>query len=54
MSSRKFCIYIKDEEIYKLISKTQNKSAYVERAIRFYLDNKEIMPKLVEALSRNV
>lgn len=54
MESRRFCVYIKDEEIYKLISKTPNRSAYIERALRFYIENKDVLPKVLEALAKNI
>ena len=48
----RFCVYIKDEEIEPLIKSKKNKSEYVERAIRFYEDNKDIVNKLAECLTK--
>lgn len=47
---KKFCIYIKDESILATFSLQKNKSEYVERAIRFYEENKDIVAKLADAL----
>lgn len=46
----RFAIYIKDKEICKIVRSQRNKSEYVERAIRFYIDNKDIVSKLANAL----
>lgn len=49
----KFCIYIKDVEILKLVNQQKNKSEYVERAIRFYEDNKDALVRIANALEKN-
>lgn len=46
----RFCIYIKDKEILALLSNQNNKSEYVERAIRFYEENKDALSKLANVL----
>lgn len=46
----KFCIYIKDEEVLKLVNEQKNKSEYVERAIRFYEQNKDIIERIAKTL----
>lgn len=50
MGSSKFCLYVKDETLAYIMRNEKNKSAYVERAIRFYEDNKDIIPKLAKTL----
>lgn len=48
--SYRFCLYIKDEELLPIIQAKKNRSEYVERAIRFYEDNKDIISKLADCL----
>ena len=48
--SYRFCVYIKDDTILSLIQSQKNKSEYVERAIRFYEENKNIVARLADAL----
>ena len=52
--SQKFCIYIKDAEIVKIVSSQKNKSEYVERAIRFYEENKNVVVRLLDALEKRI
>lgn len=51
MNSR-FSIYIKDEKISEVMNSQRNKSEYVERAIRFYEDNKDALNKLANVLNK--
>lgn len=48
--NNRFCIYIKDKEILEIIDKEINKSEYVERAIRFYEQNKDIVERLANII----
>lgn len=48
--NNRFCVYIKDDAIMSLIQSKKNKSEYVERAIRFYEENKNIVARLADAL----
>lgn len=46
----RFVVYIKDENIRELLYNRKNRSEYVERAIRFYEDNKDVVSKLANIL----
>ena len=48
--SYRFCVYIKDENVLRIIKSQKNKSEYVERAICFYEENKNIVARLADAL----
>lgn len=48
----RFAIYIKDKEINAELRRQANKSEYVERAIRFYLNNHDALSKLAKLLTR--
>lgn len=41
--SERYCIYIKDEDVIRKINATKNRSEYVERAVRFYMENKDVI-----------
>lgn len=53
MTNPRVCLYIKDEEILSHIRKNRNHSEYVERAVRFYEENKDILKKISDALLLN-
>lgn len=46
----RFVIYIKDHDIRNMLHTKQNRSEYVERAIRFYEENKDVVSKLANIL----
>ena len=43
-------IYVRDKQIYELITSQDNKSGYVEKAIRFYEENKNLVERLANIL----
>lgn len=45
-------LYIKDEEIRNFIRSKKNRSDYVTKAIRFYLDNKDFLARIATALEK--
>ena len=49
----RFVIYIKDENLRSMLYNKKNRSEYVERAIRFYEDNKDVVSKLANILLSN-
>lgn len=51
--NRRFAIYIKDDEICKLLNERRNRSEYIERAVRFYIENKDIIPQLLTAIKES-
>lgn len=48
--SVKFCIYIKDDDLLQIVQSQKNKSDYVQRTIRFYEENKDIVKRLANVL----
>lgn len=46
----RFVIYVKDYELRKMLHDQKNRSEYVERAIRFYEDNKDVVSRLANIL----
>ncbi|MEG1929464.1 MAG: hypothetical protein RR090_12755 [Niameybacter sp.] len=45
-------LYVKDQEIRQLIKSQKNRSDYVTKAIRFYLDNKDFLARIATALEK--
>lgn len=41
--SERYCIYVKDEIVIKAMNANKNRSEYVERAVRFYIENKDVI-----------
>lgn len=39
-------VYLKDPEVLGVIAELDNKSEYIERAIMFYIDNKDVIPSI--------
>lgn len=49
--SARYCIYIKDEVVIEAMDKNKNKSEYVERAVRFYIENKDVIKSYANDLT---
>lgn len=48
---KRMCIYFKDPMVVDTIESQNNKSEYVERAVRFYIMEKDTIAKLTDTIS---
>lgn len=48
MAGLRKCIYLNDKKVIKTLEEQDNLSSYVEQAILFYLQYKEVIPKVID------